>query len=90
MKVKFLLMKLNLACVILILYFLFIDNSDVWSFGVLIYEIFELGLKLPYPTIRRDEFFYFMTHEICRGSKRLEKPAYGSEEMLIFFKRVFF
>lgn len=55
-------------------------NSDVWSFGVLIYEIFELGQKNPYPNIKNNEFQQFMI-KIFNGSKRLARPTYGFNEI---------
>uniref|UniRef100_A0A914CF01 Protein kinase domain-containing protein n=1 Tax=Acrobeloides nanus TaxID=290746 RepID=A0A914CF01_9BILA len=51
------------------------DRSDVWSFGVVIWEIFERG-KTPYGTMSVKEIRDFLNE-----GKRLPKPNSCPEEM---------
>ncbi|KAL4001032.1 serine/threonine-protein kinase/endoribonuclease IRE1 [Sarotherodon galilaeus] len=49
-------------------------KSDVWAYGILLWEIFSLGVT-PYPGIKVDHMFYSM---IERGFK-MECPYYANE-----------
>uniref|UniRef100_A0A914CZD0 receptor protein-tyrosine kinase n=1 Tax=Acrobeloides nanus TaxID=290746 RepID=A0A914CZD0_9BILA len=48
---------------------LFTEKSDVWSFGVLMYEMFSFGAT-PYETMNNDELVMFL-----QSGGRLERPA---------------
>lgn len=50
-------------------------QSDVWSYGVLLWEIFSLG-ELPYPQVPVSQF----CSDLKRG-RRLNKPDHASEEI---------
>uniref|UniRef100_G3WXF7 receptor protein-tyrosine kinase n=1 Tax=Sarcophilus harrisii TaxID=9305 RepID=G3WXF7_SARHA len=55
---------------------LYTTLSDVWSFGILLWEIFTLG-GTPYPELPMNEQFY---NAIKRGY-RMAKPTHASEEI---------
>ncbi|XP_075458182.1 platelet-derived growth factor receptor beta isoform X1 [Ascaphus truei] len=55
---------------------LYTTLSDVWSFGILLWEIFTLG-GTPYPELPMNEQFY---NAIKRGY-RMSKPAYASDDI---------
>ena len=46
------------------------------------YEIYELGLKDPYPTIKKmSEFKEYMMRKILTSVEKLDLPENGSNEM---------
>lgn len=54
---------------------IFSEKSDVWSFGVLMHEMFTLG-KTPYGSMNYDELLVFL-----QAGGRLEKPLAMDEEL---------
>ncbi|XP_076815272.1 fibroblast growth factor receptor-like isoform X3 [Clavelina lepadiformis] len=53
----------------------FTHGTDVWSFGVLLWEIFSLGGS-PYPGVKTHELVRFL-----RQGERLDRPQYASTEL---------
>ncbi|XP_047463799.1 macrophage colony-stimulating factor 1 receptor 2 isoform X2 [Mugil cephalus] len=51
-------------------------QSDVWSYGVLLWEIFSLG-KSPYPNVAVDTNFYKMIKDGCH----MDQPDFAPAEM---------
>ncbi|XP_070960894.1 vascular endothelial growth factor receptor 1-like isoform X1 [Oncorhynchus clarkii lewisi] len=54
----------------------FTTQSDVWSYGVLLWEIFSLGAS-PYPGLNIDEEF---CHQLKEGT-RMRSPEYSTPEI---------
>ncbi|XP_072482632.1 vascular endothelial growth factor receptor kdr-like [Notamacropus eugenii] len=55
---------------------IYTTQSDVWSFGVLLWEIFSLGAS-PYPGIQIDEDFCLRLKE----GRRMKSPEYSTPEI---------
>ncbi|XP_061581158.1 macrophage colony-stimulating factor 1 receptor isoform X1 [Cololabis saira] len=56
-------------------------QSDVWSYGILLWEIFSLG-KSPYPSMAVDSRFYKMVKRGCQMSQ----PDFAPPEMYTIMK----
>lgn len=55
---------------------IFSTYSDVWSFGIVLWELFSLG-KVPYPGMDADQSLYFK----IKDGYRMEKPEYATQDM---------
>lgn len=51
-------------------------KTDVWSFGIVMWEIFSLG-RSPYPNISNPETLIKM----LKDGYRMEKPQYATQNM---------
>lgn len=51
-------------------------QSDVWSFGILLWEFFSLG-HIPYPGIEADGKFYKCLIE----GYRMDKPEFSTDQL---------
>lgn len=54
----------------------FSTYSDIWSFGIVLWEFFSLA-KVPYPGMDADQKFY----EKLRDGYRMDKPLCANQEM---------
>ncbi|XP_062846492.1 platelet-derived growth factor receptor beta [Trichomycterus rosablanca] len=61
---------------------LYTTLSDVWSYGILLWEIFTMG-GTPYPDLPMNELFY---NALKRGY-RMTKPMHASEEIYEVMKK---
>ena len=53
----------------------YLANSDIWSFGVVMWEIFTLGGN-PYPGIDATNIYDYL-----KEGNRMSKPMYCDDEM---------
>ena len=55
---------------------IFSSQSDVWSYGVVLWELFSLA-RTPYPGLDPDESF----QRKLEAGHRMEHPAYAPDEL---------
>lgn len=54
---------------------IFSTPSDVWSFGIVLWELFSLGAT-PYPDVRADEL-----KDKLNDGYRMEKPEFATQNL---------
>ena len=57
-------------------YRLFSSQSDVWSYGIVLWELFSLA-RSPYPGMEPDESF----QRKLEAGHRMGQPAYAPDEL---------
>ena len=60
----------------------FSTKTDVWSFGVMLWEVFELG-KSPYDEMTSCEVVNFL-----KSGGRLQKPSHAPDHLYTLMKRM--
>lgn len=58
---------------------LFSTESDVWSFGIVLWELFTLA-ETPYSEVKDSSQFEELSSKLVKG-QRLRKPDYATNEM---------
>ena len=63
---------------------LYTSKSDVWAFGVLLWELVTLG-RTPYPNVPVEKLL-----DLLRSGYRMKKPVRCSNILYVYFKLYFF
>lgn len=53
----------------------FTERSDVWAYGILLWEIFSLG-RVPYPQISNDDLIAYL-----QSGNRMEQPKFAPDDI---------
>lgn len=64
---------------------IYTSRSDIWSFGILLWELVTLG-AVPYPGIAVQDLF-----KLLKEGYRMDKPKNCSNELLVYkiYKNIF-